>query len=118
MPEGGDWKCPIYSIYEGNEVYQPLLSDFVHALKIKISEIDKSLQDKDMNDVARLCHKLCGSASTYGFPAIAALAKQIENSVRSEIDVEHSMRAEISIKLGYLTQMCNMVTTKEVAQQT
>lgn len=105
---------PIFSIYEGNDVYQPLLSDFVAALRGKVSEIGKSLQGSDVNELARLCHKFCGSASTYGFPQVAAVAKQMEDLVRNGDTTDQMMlKDKLAGKFHELTQICAHVATKK-----
>lgn len=74
----GSVYLPIISVYAGDELYRPLLEEFVTGLAHRLHEILSAAQKPDLTDMRRLSHKLRGSAAIYGFPQLVDVLHEFE----------------------------------------
>lgn len=72
---------PILSLYEGDDMYESLLGEFVNTLAPRVHEMTEVLRRHDLAEMRRLVHKFRGSAATYGFPQMAGQAKLLDDKI-------------------------------------
>lgn len=78
---------PIVSKFANDPVLGPLLKEFLIDLPTQLDEIFAAIHAHDFSEVIRLCHRLKGDAATYGFPELALVAHEGEQtSMRSSAD--------------------------------
>jgi HPt (histidine-containing phosphotransfer) domain-containing protein len=79
--------APIASRYAGDPVVGGLVAEFLHDLPLQLGELELAIRGEDASRVYRLAHRLCGDAATYGYPALAHLANELE--IASAPDQSH-----------------------------
>ncbi len=57
---------------------------FLEQSLIRIQGLDEALKKSDVSTIKKLAHTMKGSSSSYGFIAMANLARDIEDVVRQE----------------------------------
>ena len=65
-------------------VIRPLIPMFLEQSLIRIQGLDEALKKTDVSTIKKLAHTMKGSSSSYGFIAMANLARDIEDVVRQE----------------------------------
>ncbi len=65
-------------------VIRPLIPMFLEQSLIRIQGLDEALKNADVSTIKKLAHTIKGSSSSYGFNAIATVARDIEDVVRQE----------------------------------
>lgn len=79
--DDGESDAPIVSRFIDDEIYRPLLVEFVSELAGHVSEIRTAVEAGQLAEACRLGHRLKGAAATYGFPELAAAASAIEDLI-------------------------------------
>lgn len=104
--------APILSIYEGDPVYQPLLDDYVAKLPERLLDVCKSFRSQDIPEVKRQLHRFKGSAATYGFPQIANLFKNMEDTITaSHTASPHEVISSLTTAFEHAVNVCALITT-------
>jgi HPt (histidine-containing phosphotransfer) domain-containing protein len=65
-------------------VIRPLIPMFLEHSLIRIQGLDEALNKADVSTIKKLAHTMKGSSSSYGFNAMAIVARDIEDVVRKE----------------------------------
>lgn len=65
-------------------VIRPLIPMFLEQSLIRIQGLDDALKKSDVSTIKKLAHTMKGSSSSYGFNAMASVARDIEDVVRQE----------------------------------
>ncbi len=65
-------------------VIRPLIPMFLEQSLIRIQGLDEALKKSDVLAIKKLAHTMKGSSSSYGFNAMASVARDIEDVVRQE----------------------------------
>jgi HPt (histidine-containing phosphotransfer) domain-containing protein len=65
-------------------VIRPLIPMFLEQSLIRIQGLDEAVKKSDVSTIKKLAHTMKGSSSSYGFMAMANLARDIEDVVRQE----------------------------------
>jgi HPt (histidine-containing phosphotransfer) domain-containing protein len=65
-------------------VIRSLIPMFLEHSLIRIQGLDEALNKADVSTIKKLAHTMKGSSSSYGFSAIATVAREIEDVVRQE----------------------------------
>ena len=87
-----------------------LLEMFAADLPENITAIQRALAEQDWNTLKRLAHRLQGAAGSFGFPAIAEVAAELEGPVLEMDDLER-----LRTKVEELTDLCGRVRAKPPA---
>ena len=66
-------------------VIRPLIPMFLEQSLIRLQGLDEALKRADVSTIKKLAHTMKGSSSSYGFSAMALVARDIEDVVRQEI---------------------------------
>jgi len=69
---------------EIDPVIRPLIPMFLEQSLIRIHGLDDALKNADIATIKKLAHTMKGSSSSYGFNAMALVARDIEDVVRQE----------------------------------
>lgn len=85
--------------YGGNELIQMTLDEFAQESKLFLEEMDKSLQEKDYQNILGKLHTLKGNAGTLGVQRIATAAKETEAKLKASSE---SGYPELSDDLNWL----------------
>lgn len=65
-------------------VIRPLIPMFLEHSLIRIQSLDDALKNADIAIIKKIAHTMKGSSSSYGFHAMATVARDIEDVVRQE----------------------------------
>lgn len=94
--EGGD----IVSFLSDNPDYHKAIETFVENLPERISEMQKALDDENLQDLNFKAHALKGLGGFAGFPIYSEMAKSIEQALKdSQID-------QVKAKLDEMVSIC------------
>jgi HPt (histidine-containing phosphotransfer) domain-containing protein len=63
-------------------VIRPLIPMFLEQSLIRIQGLDEAVKRADISTLKKLAHTMKGSSSSYGFSAMATVARDIEDVVR------------------------------------
>ena len=74
--------APLYSTLEKRSRFAPVLARFVGDLPAMAAEIERHADASELDRVAKLAHRMKGSAGGYGFPDIMDLAAALERDAR------------------------------------
>jgi len=93
--------APLVSQFADEPDMAELLREFVAELPGRITAMQETLADHDLDALARLAHQLKGAAGSYGFPAITEVARQLEQSARAGADLQ-----QVNERLQELCSLC------------
>ena len=65
-----------------------LVELYVEELPDKVADLERTLEECDLDELARLAHQIKGSSSGYGFGLIAARAAVVEQSATDGAEPE------------------------------
>lgn len=76
-----------------NQIYinpdiKDLIPKFLSIKQSEISSLEIAIEKKDIKAIAQLAHKIRGSAGSYGFRELGALAAQLESLAQTEVKDE------------------------------
>jgi HPt (histidine-containing phosphotransfer) domain-containing protein len=74
---------PLYSTLDNGPRFARVLATFVADLPAMAAEIERHAGASDLDRVAKLAHRMKGSAGGYGFPDIMELATALEGDARA-----------------------------------
>lgn len=74
----GNTEQALKSKYHDNELYKPMIQEFLASLPERINDIKDHATKNDWNSVTKEAHKFKGAASTYGYPSLTSVAAEIE----------------------------------------
>jgi CheY-like chemotaxis protein len=72
----------------------PLMEVFLRNLPQRVQAMTQAVEQADVNQLAFLAHQLKGAAGGYGLPAICDAARRLEESARTEKDIE-ALKAQV-----------------------
>jgi HPt (histidine-containing phosphotransfer) domain-containing protein len=72
-----------------------LVAEFVAELPQRVGAMERAAAGGAWEEVRRLAHQLKGAGGSYGFPAISAAAREVENATREPTRV-----GEALVRLG------------------
>ncbi len=75
---------PVISLIADDEAVRLTFGVFLEHMKKRVSDLDKSISQKDWGEVLKSAHKIKGSAGCYGFPQLSDLAQLLETEIQSE----------------------------------
>lgn len=75
---------PLISPFSENEILAPLVHDFVASLPADVQALTEAIQSNETHVVQRLCHRLRGTAATYGYPSFANISAELESITEDE----------------------------------
>ncbi|RME17656.1 MAG: hybrid sensor histidine kinase/response regulator [Bdellovibrio sp.] len=81
-----DSSC-LFSQFKDDPVISKILEKFVSNLPFRYEKLKSAIQNKNREEIKRLAHQLKGACSSYGYPSLAELAWQIENTSEKEEDL-------------------------------
>ncbi|MFT6070976.1 MAG: signal transduction histidine kinase/DNA-binding LytR/AlgR family response regulator [Bacteriovoracaceae bacterium] len=86
--------------YRGEDIPENFLSyipKYIEGREVDLKHIEKALQEGDFEVIRRICHRILGSAETYGLMTLDYIIKDIHGHAKAESkdDIE-----EILVKLG------------------
>jgi signal transduction histidine kinase/PleD family two-component response regulator len=84
----GDGSPRLRSSLAGNDKFKNVLDKFVARLPERIDELQRLMNEKDLENLGRAVHQLKGAAGGYGFPEITAAAGKAMHSIRESGAVE------------------------------
>ena len=79
-----------------NPRFAPLVRRYVGSFPTQSDRIRQAFADGDLDDVRTLVHRIRGTASNYGFPAITTAAGACEDAIRAEApapEIEEALEA-------------------------
>jgi HPt (histidine-containing phosphotransfer) domain-containing protein len=74
---------PIFSIYADQELYQDLIEQFVFGLRQDLNNLEDAIGSHKPQLISNIAHKIRGTAATFGYPGLAGILAQVENTTRS-----------------------------------
>ena len=98
---------PILSTFADHELYQDLIEQFVIGLQQEIHDLDNAIINGNVQMIARVAHKVRGTAATFGYPAFAAVAEKMESTAQS---IQKS--PQISFDSQYFKMLLNAMSTQ------
>ena len=75
---------------------------FIDELPSRATAIQEALNENDLGSLAMLVHQLKGAAGGYGFPTITDMARQLEQTAKTEQDL-----AKLSRQVEDLASLCH-----------
>jgi CheY-like chemotaxis protein/HPt (histidine-containing phosphotransfer) domain-containing protein len=84
---------PIYSDYADVEDMAELLEGFVTRLRETAAEAARAVGMNDRIELERLSRRLRGAAGSFGFMSISEAAWELEESARSGVDMEKTLKS-------------------------
>jgi len=81
-PASSETEDVLRSQFADRPVIARLLPQFVGHLEERVRMMEESLRDTQLEELRRLAHQLKGSAGSYGYPSLFALAKVLEDEAR------------------------------------
>jgi HPt (histidine-containing phosphotransfer) domain-containing protein len=76
-------RAPLYSTLDKGRRFAGVLAAFVADLPTMAAEIERHAGASELDRVAKLAHRMKGSAGGYGFPDIMELAAALERDARA-----------------------------------
>ncbi len=92
---------PIISQYGSDPEMAELVTEFVNALRERVTSIENCLSTGDLSELKRIAHQLKGSCGGYGFDVIGHAAAALETSAKAAQSVE-----QVNQEVNELIQMC------------
>lgn len=80
--EGGTSAALTSLLVRDDPDLRDLVADFVGGLDQRLDEIRRAAADLDWENLVTLAHRLKGAGGSYGYPAISAVATEMERSFR------------------------------------
>ncbi len=78
----------IYSKFAADEDWRELLQSLVADLPDRLEALDNAVAKSDLATLARLVHQLKGACGSYGYEVITPLARQLEQAMKANDDME------------------------------
>ncbi len=72
------------TIVQVNIDIKDLIPQFMKNRRLDLLELEVLLEQKDFEKIARLAHKIKGTAGGYGFSQLSTLASELELAVKKE----------------------------------
>ncbi len=63
--------------------FENLLPDYIKRREADIVEIESALNSGDLKKIEHICHMVRGNATTFGFPGLTDMCREIESAARS-----------------------------------
>ncbi len=89
----------------------PLIERFIVSVPGRLQELRDVILQRNAEDVRRVAHKFRGSASTFGFPQIAAIIKGVEEVFLRQ-QVSASVDMELLGQFNRLVKQCTRMSTR------
>jgi HPt (histidine-containing phosphotransfer) domain-containing protein len=70
------------SRYHDDSFYQPLIESFVEDLPKTLDQLASHADAKDIEAFQNICHRLAGSAATYGYAQVAKYFDSLEMNIK------------------------------------
>ncbi|MBX3372791.1 MAG: Hpt domain-containing protein [Phycisphaeraceae bacterium] len=83
-PAGDPAPHPLYSTLAGDDEMADLISYFVAELSNRVEALQAAFTEGDEDRLRMLAHQIKGAAGGYGFPAITAVAGDLERVLQSD----------------------------------
>jgi HPt (histidine-containing phosphotransfer) domain-containing protein len=80
---------PIFSEFANDADMRELVEMFLEELPKRVAILQKSLQDGNVSEIARIAHQLKGAAGGYGYPIITDAAAVLERSAKAKEAVDN-----------------------------
>lgn len=101
IPPMGEVESMHRLIADIDPVIRPLIPMFLEQSLLRINSLDDACAEGDFIAIKKIAHTMKGSASSYGFTAMASVSRDIEDVLRSEpVD-----RAALETKIKSLREM-------------
>ncbi|MFG0252428.1 MAG: response regulator [Phycisphaerales bacterium JB038] len=101
---------PIRSTLPSSSSLAPLVVDFIKAVKIAATALEKAAEEGDMEQLRRLCLRLRGNGSSYGFRILTESAGQVVEVLSAADSVE-----EAGHSLEQLLAVCRRIDISQAA---
>jgi signal transduction histidine kinase/CheY-like chemotaxis protein len=72
----------------GKPAMVPLLRDYVRRMPETVDQMRAALRADDLDELARICHRLKGTAASFGFPRLGEVARICESTIRERQPAE------------------------------
>jgi len=66
------------SRYASHDLLGPLVESYIQGLPTALGALEQAVRAGEDRQILRLSHRLSGDAATYGFAALADLAREVE----------------------------------------
>jgi CheY-like chemotaxis protein len=91
----------LHSEFAGDADMAELVNVFLGELPERVYRIEQAMQTDDMGLLTSLSHQLKGAAGGYGYPSITQAARQLEESVKTQAELQ-----EIHRCVDELSRLC------------
>lgn len=81
-PTNGTAVEPLFSTLADDEDMMELVAFFVDELKHRVQSLESAFANGNADELKTLSHQLKGAAGGYGFPAITAVAAELEDELK------------------------------------
>lgn len=81
---------PIYSDFVNDPEMRELIELFVSEMPVKVSRLSDLFDGLQIDELQRLAHQLKGAASGYGFGQISEAAKELEDALKAQDELEEA----------------------------
>ena len=78
--------APLYSRYHDQEIYHPMIREFADSLAARVEALQDTIAEGRLSDAASLCHKLKGSALTYGYDEFHETVVTLEHRLKEVVE--------------------------------
>jgi signal transduction histidine kinase/DNA-binding response OmpR family regulator len=78
-----DGDAPLVSAYAGDPEMVEAIREFIDELPRQVTQLQKSLDESDLEKLQTLVHQLKGAGGGYGFDIVTQLAQVAEHAIRS-----------------------------------
>lgn len=72
------------TIIQVDQDIQDLIPQFMENRRLDLMELDNLLNQKNFDQIARLAHKIKGTAGGYGFAELSSFASELEASAKQK----------------------------------
>ncbi|MCO4747816.1 MAG: response regulator [Proteobacteria bacterium] len=80
------------AVPDADELPAEMLELFHSELDLRLEGVSTAFENDDLEALGRIAHKIAGTGTSYGFPALTAAARGLQAAAEQGDDIEHAVR--------------------------